>query len=547
MKRMLALLLAAMLILTLLPGCGKKDPGGDAPKVPENPTEQGGETPDVTPEPEPYVDPYDAVRTYWSEDRLTQSWGPDQIVEHLFFHPVIAYPQWAFHDCGASQSERYGLDDWMVTADEYAKILQSVYEKGYILVAIEDVWSEVTDESGTHMVRNTLKLPEGKKPLIISFDDVNYYPYMLEQGFTSKLVVGEDGEIWAECTDPYTKETFLTKEGDATTMLDEFVYEHPDFSLNGAKAIFSLTGYYGILGYRTQDDRDIAKDSPERAAFEANRAAEIEAVKPVIARLKETGWATSVWRTSRCRPSSTTPSAGRTRSAAWSAPPTCSSIRTAGVPTATTGTRPASASNTCKVRASASSRASASIRSATSSRTSPPSSATVCIRTARRCATPAAAICNSTMPRTSSIFRSVPTSAWTGKEERMSEHELMQKAIEMLDRAYIPYSHFPVGAALECEDGAVYTGCNIENSSYSLTLCAERTAAVKAVSEGHTKFRRIVIVGNSEDFCYPCGACRQFLYEFSPDMEVICLNRAREAKRMTLRELMPCGFDSTFL
>ena len=90
-------------------------------------------------EPEPYIDPYEAVRTYWSEDRLTQSWGPDQIVEHLFFHPVIAYPQWAFHDCGASQSERYGLDDWMVTADEYAKILQSVYEKGYILVAIEDV------------------------------------------------------------------------------------------------------------------------------------------------------------------------------------------------------------------------------------------------------------------------------------------------------------------------------------------------------------------------------------------------------------------------
>lgn len=84
MKRMLALLLAAMLILTLLPGCGKKDPGGDAPEVPENPSEQGGETPDVTPEPEPYVDPYEAVRTYWSEDQLTQSWGPDQVVEHLF-------------------------------------------------------------------------------------------------------------------------------------------------------------------------------------------------------------------------------------------------------------------------------------------------------------------------------------------------------------------------------------------------------------------------------------------------------------------------------
>ena len=107
MKRMLALLLAAMLILTLLPGCGKKDPGGDAPEVPENPSEQGGETPDVTPEPEPYVDPYEAVRTYWSEDQLTQSWGPDQVVEHLFFHPVIAYPQWAFHDCGACRQFLY--------------------------------------------------------------------------------------------------------------------------------------------------------------------------------------------------------------------------------------------------------------------------------------------------------------------------------------------------------------------------------------------------------------------------------------------------------
>lgn len=138
------------------------------------------------------------------------------MVEHLFFHPIIAYPQWAFHDCNASQDQRYGLDDWMVTVDEYNKILQSVYDKGYILVAMEDVWSEVTDETGTHMVRNTLMLPEGKKPLVISFDDVNYYPYMLDEGFTSKLVVGEDGEIWAQCTDPYTNETFLTKELDAT-------------------------------------------------------------------------------------------------------------------------------------------------------------------------------------------------------------------------------------------------------------------------------------------------------------------------------------------
>ena len=140
------------------------------------------------------------------------------------------------------------------------------------------------------MVRNTLKLPEGKKPLVISFDDVNYYPYMLEEGFTSKLVLGDDGQIWAECTDPYTKETFLTQDLDATTLLDKFVLEHPDFSLNGAKAIYSLTGYEGILGYRTQNDIDIAADDPARPAFDAKRQQEIEAVKPVIQRLKETGW-----------------------------------------------------------------------------------------------------------------------------------------------------------------------------------------------------------------------------------------------------------------
>lgn len=83
--------------------------------------------------------------------------------------------------------------------------------------------------------------------------------------------------------------------------------------------------------------------------------------------------------------------------------------------------------------------------------------------------------------------------------------ELKAKAVAMLDMAYVPYSHFPVGAALECEDGAVFTGCNIENSSYGLTNCAERTAAFKAVSEGHRRFKRIVIAGRSDDYCYPCG------------------------------------------
>ena len=129
----------------------------------------------------------------------------------------------------------------------------------------------------------------------------------------------------------------------------------------------------------------------------------------------------------------------------------------------------------------------------------------------------------------------------------MSEHELMQKAIEMLDRAYIPYSHFPVGAALECEDGTVYTGCNIENSSFGLTICAERTAIFKAVSEGHRDFVRIVIAGRSEDYCVPCGSCRQVMREFAPELEVICLNGKGEAKHYTLRQLLPESFGPEYL
>ena len=281
LTRAAALALACALMLPMAAcGGGTEEPADNTPVAVATPT--------PTPTPEP--DPYEAVRTYWSEDQLTQAWGPDQVVEHLFFHPVIAYPEFAFSDA-VPQDRQEGLDDWMVTADEFKKILQSVYDKGYILVNMGDVWSEVTGEDGVkRMERNTLMLPEGKKPLVISFDDVNYYDYMLAEGFTSKLVLGEDGQIWAECTDPFTKETFLTQELDATPILDQFVLEHPDFSLNGAKAIFSLTGYQGILGYRTQNDIDIAADDPARPAFDARRQAEIEAVKPVIERLKETGW-----------------------------------------------------------------------------------------------------------------------------------------------------------------------------------------------------------------------------------------------------------------
>ncbi len=129
----------------------------------------------------------------------------------------------------------------------------------------------------------------------------------------------------------------------------------------------------------------------------------------------------------------------------------------------------------------------------------------------------------------------------------MTKTELCQKAQDMLKMAYVPYSHFPVGAALECADGTVFTGCNIENAAYGPSNCAERTAVFKAVSEGHRSFVRIAIAADTDDFCAPCGVCRQVLREFAEDMEVILVNRRGETQELTLRELLPYSFNSGIL
>ena len=124
----------------------------------------------------------------------------------------------------------------------------------------------------------------------------------------------------------------------------------------------------------------------------------------------------------------------------------------------------------------------------------------------------------------------------------MTDRELVELAFTMLERSYSPYSHFPVGAALEGADGKVYTGCNVENAAYGSCICAERTALVKAVSEGCQSFRRLAVVGNGEDYCWPCGSCRQMLYEFAPELEILVARGDHEFVKTTLRELMPHGF-----
>ncbi|MEF9921286.1 MAG: cytidine deaminase [Anaerovoracaceae bacterium] len=123
----------------------------------------------------------------------------------------------------------------------------------------------------------------------------------------------------------------------------------------------------------------------------------------------------------------------------------------------------------------------------------------------------------------------------------MKYKELYKKAVETMPNAYAPFSKFKVGAALLTTTGEVFTGVNVENSSFGGTICAERTAMVKAISEGYREFEAIAIV-TSEGMGWPCGICRQFMYEFSPEMKVITGADEEDLQVYELTELLPEGF-----
>jgi cytidine deaminase len=129
----------------------------------------------------------------------------------------------------------------------------------------------------------------------------------------------------------------------------------------------------------------------------------------------------------------------------------------------------------------------------------------------------------------------------------MSDDALIEAARGARERAVAPFSKFKVGAALEAADGTVITGCNIENSTYGLTVCAERVAVFKAVSEGHRSFRRIAVVADTQEPTPPCGPCRQILWEFCGDIEVILANLTEEKGCYQMKDLLPLPFDSRLL
>jgi Polysaccharide deacetylase len=194
-------------------------------------------------------------------------------VEHIFFHPLIAYPTLAFDGDAMDK----GYRDWFVTVTEFERIVESLYRNQYILIDIRDLYEERVENGRRKLVKKELRLPKNKKPLIISIDDMNYYDYMRKNGNVYKLVLDRDGNVAAYSRTPEGKET-IAYDNEIVPILDAFVRKHPDFSFRGAKGMIALTGYEGVLGYRTQDAASPRYESEKREALK------------VIARLKETGW-----------------------------------------------------------------------------------------------------------------------------------------------------------------------------------------------------------------------------------------------------------------
>lgn len=194
-------------------------------------------------------------------------------VNHIFFHSLVADTSLAFDGDGDSK----GYNMYMATVSEFNKILQKLYEEGYVLVNMSDLVKKVTLEDGTTKYEEgEIYLREGKKPFVLSVDDVNYYPYMTGDGFASRIIVGEDGK--ATCEMQQADGTTVTGPFDVVPILDAFIEEHPDFSYQGAKGLLAITGYEGVLGYRTNDSAS--------STYEEDK----EAAKKVVEVLKADGW-----------------------------------------------------------------------------------------------------------------------------------------------------------------------------------------------------------------------------------------------------------------
>ena len=214
-------------------------------------------------------------------------------ITHVFFHTLVVDVDRCFD--GDFREKGYNL--YMTTVDEFLKMMESMYERGYVLVSPYDVAYEVTDESGTHFTYGDIRLPEGKIPFVMSQDDVNYYGYMIGDedpellrpavanangdGFAHKIIIGEDGYPTCEYYD--ADGNLLVGDYDLVPILERFIQEHPDFSYRGARAVLGMTGYEGVFGYRTKPGH---ADYMSAEAYQK----EVEEAKKVAQCLRDHGW-----------------------------------------------------------------------------------------------------------------------------------------------------------------------------------------------------------------------------------------------------------------
>lgn len=216
----------------------------------------------------------EAIKGY-EETKATLVRADPEKVTHVFFHSLIMDTSKAFD----GDSRQNGYNQMMTTKDEFLKIMESMYERGYVLVRLRDVAYETTDENGSAVFKEgDIMLPPGKKPFVLSQDDVCYYEYMEGDGFASRMVIGEDGK--PTCEMKLDDGSTVTGDYDLVPLLNTFIREHPGFSYKGAKGVLAFTGYNGILGYRTASSYS---DSP---TYEADR----EMAAKVAQCLRDDGW-----------------------------------------------------------------------------------------------------------------------------------------------------------------------------------------------------------------------------------------------------------------
>ncbi|MEE1197144.1 MAG: polysaccharide deacetylase [Lachnospiraceae bacterium] len=172
-------------------------------------------------------------------------------VPHIFYHSLINDTDRAFNVEVLGESTVNGMNAWMTTIEEFDAITQQMYDNGYVFVSIKDLVVETVNEDGTvSFSKNTnLKLPEGKKPVVLSLDDLSYYHSYEDAGYPNKLVIDDDGIVRCEYTDAQGNTTI--GDYDVVARLESFIQEHPDASYKGARGIIALTGYNGVFGYRT--------------------------------------------------------------------------------------------------------------------------------------------------------------------------------------------------------------------------------------------------------------------------------------------------------